>query len=105
MSQLPTVTPSTRFRAPRRAGLPELVGLVLAISALGAVLAGLMLGQQGLDLWGAILVPALLVLLTSPLILQRERRKEHNLGRLLVLGLVARFIATYLRYLMEVGYY
>src|SRR3954452_8409461 len=103
MSVIPTPRPTGRVRT-RRSGVPELVGFALAVSALGAVLAGLVLGQRGLDLWGAIILPAFLVFVTAPIVLNRERRREDDLGRLLVLGLVARFTATYLRYLMEVGY-
>jgi len=104
MSPISTPVPAGRQRT-RRTGTPELVGFVLATSALGALLAGVLLGQRGLDLWGTVMIPAFLILVTAPIIVTRERRKADDLGRLLLLGLIARFISTYLRYLMEVGYY
>ena len=94
------------LRSPdRRSRLPELIGLALTGGALFALLIGLALGQRSVDLWGTIVIPALLVAVTAPIVMACERRRDHDLGRLLVLGLIARFIATYLRYLMESGYY
>ena len=99
--------PATTDRPSRlgRAGLPELVGFALAASALLALLAGVALGQRSIDLWGAFGLPALLAAFTIPIIIRRERRRTDDLSNFLILGLVAKFIATYVRYLMELDYY
>ena len=93
------------FARPGHSAQPALVGFVLAGAGLLALLIGLSLGQNTLDLWGAVGIPVIIVSLMAPIVISRERRKPVDLGRLMVLGLVARFIATYVRYLMEAQYY
>jgi hypothetical protein len=85
--------------------LPQLAVMALPVAGLLALLAGIALNQRGLDLWGAVALPVILTGITAPIILGRERRREVDLGPLLLFGLIARFVSTYVRYLMEIGYY
>jgi hypothetical protein len=97
--------PQTSVARARRTVRPELIALALAATSLLALLLGLALGEREFDVWGGIGIPCLLLALTVPIILTREQRRGDGLGRLLALGLVARFVATYYRFLMEFRYY
>ena len=93
---------SGRFNSPRT---PQLVAFCLATAAFLAIVMGLILGRSTVDVWGAFVIPALLLIIMIPIIRVIERQQSTDLSRLLVIGLIARFIATYYRFLMEANYY
>jgi len=98
-------TVGARIKKPLLDGRPaggngSLVVVAVSSVLLGCVAVGMAVGYREIDLWGAFGVPALLTLLTIPLIRHSERHRPAGLARLLYLGLILKFAGGFLRYLM-----
>ena len=77
--------------------------LIIAGVAAGAVLVvlwGMSIGYTDVDVWGAFVVPVALTAITLPFLSRSRWLREEGLVGLASFALIAKFIGSYLRYLV-----
>ncbi len=92
--------------APGAASLPE-GGLRLALVGVGVLFLTALVARLGIDFMGLVLVPAagIVFAVAAGRTIARRRPDEAWIGRFLVLGVVVKVVASYVRYLTLVGSY
>ena len=78
---------------------------VCAVGVLGAVGLGMVLGYTEIDVWGAFIIPVILVMITVPMLGRSAWLRAEGLVGMASLALVAKLVGSYLRYLMEFHVY
>lgn len=71
-----------------------------AFGVVGVYALGVSLGYSDVDVWGAFVVPTILLVITVPLLARSRWLREEGLVGIASIALVAKFIGSYLRYLL-----
>jgi hypothetical protein len=79
---------------------PSLMVALLSGAIVGAIGLGYFLGYRDVDIWGAIIVPIILCLLTIPFIRFVEERHSSGLAKIVAIALIAKMVGAYMRYLL-----